>query len=65
MKAAYAGEVAGKIQQVIIEQASEAGWQEKLLDSIQNSVGDHGVTGLVVVALAGAGVFAYNKFKKK
>ena len=66
MDLAYAGEIMNKVQQIIVEApASDPSWQDQIMNSLQQTVGPWGITGLVITAMAGGGFWLYKKKFKK
>ena len=70
MKLAYAGEVMNqaqqKVQQIIVEApVSDPSWQDQAMNSLQQTVGPWGVTGIILTTLAGGGFWLYKKKFKK
>lgn len=54
-----------KAQQIIVETGGDPSWQDQAMSALQDTVGSWGITGIVIVALAGVGFWFYKMKIKK
>jgi len=65
MNQAFAGEAINKVQQIIVETGGDPSWQDRIMSSLEQTVGPWGITGGVILTLAGGGFWLYKKKFKK